>query len=721
MKVRCPHCHNGIELVDAAPLVDIECPSCGSHFSLISDKSATDSYGPAGRKAIAQFQLIRLLGTGAFGSVWLAHDQQLDCQVAIKIPRLERLDAIQAEQFFREARAAAQLRHANIVHVREIGRDGDSVFIVSDYIAGANLKEWLSGQRLSFRESAELIAKISDALEHAHSHGVVHRDLKPGNILLEPSGEPHLTDFGLAKREAGEITMTFDGQILGTPAYMSPEQAAGRGHHADARSDIYSLGVVLYELLTGELPFRGERNMILLQIGRDEPPAPRKLNGKIPRDLETVTLKCLQKEPGKRYQRARDLADDLRRWLRSEPINARPVGRLERGWRWCQREPLVATLWAAILVILMGGIAISSWFAIDATASAASEALARRLADENAVRAAEEARRADEQAAEARKQENRATTESIRAISEATKASAAAARAATEAESAQQISTLLTMLIQSPDEAIAPPISMRSTRQILEESAPRLRQHLEALQPDPLLRAGMLHLAGGVYRNLGLDEFASTLLQAAFDLRCQHVGESHPDTLASQRDLGLVLLARGDLEGARAHVNEAFRRQCDRARALLNETCEREALAELERTIGFRDALLSILLHDNASATIAYEAVQHTRTFVTRGLSLRSRLARTNPYENLWVKKLGKLESLRQAQLEMLRSIEAGSTTASHGARAIMTDTPNEPRISSSATRAYAPGRAIRTEPTNEQRFSDPFYWAAFTLSGDWR
>ena len=160
MKVRCPHCHNGIELIHAAPLANIECPSCGSHFSLISDKSATDSYGHAGRKAIAQFQLIRLLGTGAFGSVWLAHDQQLDCQVAIKIPRQEQLNAPQAEQFFREARAAAQLRHANIVHVREIGRDGDSVFIVSDYIAGANLKEWLSGQRLSFRESADLIAKI---------------------------------------------------------------------------------------------------------------------------------------------------------------------------------------------------------------------------------------------------------------------------------------------------------------------------------------------------------------------------------------------------------------------------------------------------------------------------------------------------------------------------------------------------------------------------------
>ncbi|MGD9648924.1 MAG: serine/threonine-protein kinase, partial [Pirellulales bacterium] len=179
MQVRCPHCHNGIELVDAAPLADIECPSCGSHFSLISGTSSTDVYGPAGQQTIAHFRLIRLLGTGAFGAVWLAHDQQLDCQVAIKIPRLEQLDAAQAEQFFREARAAAQLRHANIVHLREAGRDGDSLYIASDYIEGANLKEWLSGQQLSFRESAALIAKVADAVQHAHSQGVIHRDLKP--------------------------------------------------------------------------------------------------------------------------------------------------------------------------------------------------------------------------------------------------------------------------------------------------------------------------------------------------------------------------------------------------------------------------------------------------------------------------------------------------------------------------------------------------------------
>ncbi len=351
--IRCPHCCNGVELLAETPFEDITCHDCGSTFNLVDREKLTTA--AAAPKAVGRFQLERKLGAGGFGTVWLARDGDLDRIVAIKIPRKGQLSPTEMEQFYREARAAAQLRHPNIVPVHEVGRDGDTVFIVSDYIEGESLSDWVTGRRMNNRDVAQMSIMIADALHHAHQQGIIHRDFKPSNVMIDGADQPHLMDFGLARREAGEVTMTVDGQILGTPTYMSPEQASGQGHWADRRTDIYSFGVMLFKLLTDELPFRGSIQRQIQQRLTDDAPDPRSLNRFIPRDLATIVLKCLERDPNKRYLTAAALADELRRFLRGEPIKARPISKVARLARWAQRKPAAATALALAVLLAIGG------------------------------------------------------------------------------------------------------------------------------------------------------------------------------------------------------------------------------------------------------------------------------------------------------------------------------------------------------------------------------
>jgi serine/threonine-protein kinase len=303
---------------------------------------------------IPGYEVEALLGRGGMGAVYKARQVRLNRPVALKV-LLAGAYAGQHERarFQREAEAVAGLRHAHIVQVYDVGDHQGWPYFTMEFVEGGSLAQALTGTPQPARKAASLLATLADAVQVAHRAGIVHRDLKPANILLTAEGTPKIADFGLARHFDGQPVLTMSGDRMGTPSYMAPEQVIGKTGAIGPAADVYALGSLLYEMLTGRPPFRGESaSETERQVVADDPVPPARLNPKVPRDLETICLKCLHKEPQRRYDDAGELAADVRRFMEGCPVLARRIGLLERAWRWCRRNPAGAALALTVLVLI---------------------------------------------------------------------------------------------------------------------------------------------------------------------------------------------------------------------------------------------------------------------------------------------------------------------------------------------------------------------------------
>ena len=367
--------------------------------------------------AIPGYEILGELGRGGMGVVYRARQTKLHRVVALKMI-LSGAHAGEADlaRFRTEAEAIARLQHPNIVQIHEIGEHEGKPFFSLEFCAGGALDRKLGGTPLPPKEAARLVETLARAMFVAHQANVIHRDLKPANVLLLTDGTPKITDFGLAKKLDDTSGQTQSGAIMGTPSYMAPEQAGGKSHEIGPAADVYALGAILYELLTGRPPFKAATPLdTVLQVVSQEPVPVRRLNPPVPTDLETICHKCLQKDPEKRYASAAALADDLARYSRGEPIAARPAGRAERAWRWCRRNPALAGSLAAVVVALLVGGGVAGWQAWEARREAARADLKAEDATREFLRAEGKAELARNETARAN-EETRKAQDAVKAL-----------------------------------------------------------------------------------------------------------------------------------------------------------------------------------------------------------------------------------------------------------------------------------------------------------------
>ncbi len=371
---------------------------------------------------LGRFEIKEVLGQGAFGRVFRAYDPQLDRMLALKVPLFSQEEKQKAARFQAEAKAAGRLRHPNIVPTFDSGRVGDQFYIASQFIEGKSLSATIKDKKIDFKQAAKWTAAIARALDYAHEMGIVHRDVKPHNVMLDGRDEPQLMDFGLAKRVNEDSNMTTEGALLGTPAYMAPEQARGDVANVGPHSDQYAVGAILYELLSGQRAFDGPPHAVLAQILTREPTALETLDKSIPKDLAAIAQKAMSKGASQRYESCGEMAEDLQRWLRGEATIARPVTTMEKGMRWAKRNPVVAGLLIGVVSVVsvaIFSVSMALWHANSAKAKALS-ALAeteqqRVRADQKSLELADALKTTEAERAKVEAERTRAEAESKRA------------------------------------------------------------------------------------------------------------------------------------------------------------------------------------------------------------------------------------------------------------------------------------------------------------------
>jgi serine/threonine protein kinase/tetratricopeptide (TPR) repeat protein len=490
---------------------------------------------PTVMPAVAGYELLGELGRGGMGVVYKARQIKLNRLVALKMVLSgAHASQTQLDRFFVEAEAVGQMVHPNIVQIHEVGEHDGLPYFSLEYVDGGCLSETIARKPMGAKSAAELIATLARAMGCAHSHAIIHRDLKPANVLLTADGVPKITDFGLAKRLESDSSQTRSGTLMGTPSYMAPEQARGDTHNIGPLADVYAMGVILYECLTGRTPFVGTSIIdTLRQVQTLEPVPPRRLQPKIPADLETICLKCLQKEPHKRYSSAFALAEDVSRFLAGNPIQARPVGSIERVWRWGQRNPRVAALSATILLLLV-------------TVAVGSTAMAYRISQEH--QAAVEARDLADRKA---RDEKAAREDAVRSADEAKKARATADENAKVAndQSALALSTLQTLVGKVQEQLEDAPRTQTLKKELLQTAMTGLKQvaqHAEKSTSTEATMASAHMKMGQMFRQLGDTEEAFKQYVLCHEIT-QKRALAQPTWAAAQSNLAATFTVLGNM------------------------------------------------------------------------------------------------------------------------------------------------------------------------------